>query len=160
MGSVQSKAGFTLTELVMVILLVSIMATVVTVNFYDFRDEAKIAVTQDEITQFRRAITGDSRVSSGGQYSFAGYEADMGKLPDGLVDLAKNPITADTTQDYDPITRKGWRGPYIDDSATADYANDAWAQTYVYEKANRRIRSIGPDGTDNSGAGDDIQMDF
>lgn len=154
------EKGFTLTEIVLVITLVGILSAVALVQFQDFRNEAKEAVTKDEMAAIRRGITGDSRQVAGGTHTFQGYEADMAKLPDSLDDLVKNPVTGDKTKDYDPLTRKGWRGPYVDDSSLSDYAKDGWGNDYFYDKTNRKFWSKGKNGIDESGGGDDIGVSF
>jgi prepilin-type N-terminal cleavage/methylation domain-containing protein len=152
--------GFTLIELVMVILLLGILGVAVMPNFIDMRTDAKTAVTKDEMLALKRAITGDSRVTAGGAYAFPGYEADMGKLPTTLGDLVINPNNGTTTQDYDPLLRRGWRGPYIDSSSLSNYSSDAWGVAYVYSSASRYIRSWGPNKANDSGSGDDITVTF
>lgn len=152
--------GFTLIELVMTILIVAIISAVAIPNFLDLRDDAKSAVTKDEMAALKRAIAGDSRVISGGRYAFPGYEVDQGALPTTLSNLVTNPATGTTVQDYNPITRRGWRGPYIDPSATSDYSKDAWGVSYVYSSTARRIRSWGPNKVDNTGGSDDIDLLF
>ena len=149
--------GFTLVELVMVIVLLSIISIVAVPNFIDLRDDARSAVTKDEMTAIKRAIIGDARVSTGGTYPVAGYEADAGKLPGTLTDLVVQPAAVNT---YDPLTRLGWRGPYVDSSANSDYQKDAWGTVYVFTTDPRRIRSWGPNKSDNAGADDDIDLTF
>jgi prepilin-type N-terminal cleavage/methylation domain-containing protein len=154
------RSGFTLIELVSTILVLGILSAVAVPYFIDMRDDAKSAVTRDEMAALKRAIVGDSRVVAGGRLAFPGYEADMGALPTGLVDLVLNPATGTTVQDYNPLTRRGWRGPYVDNASVSDYSKDAWGTTYVYSAASRRIRSWGPNVTDDSGGSDDIDLNF
>ncbi len=149
--------GFTLIEMVMAILLLSIVSIVAIPNFIDLRDDAKSAVTKDEMAAIKRAIVGDARVSSGGTYTNPGYEADASKLPSSLTDLVTQPVTVAT---YDPLTRLGWRGPYVDSSTTSNYQQDAWGTAYVFTTSPRRLRSWGPNKADNSGAGDDIDLTY
>lgn len=149
--------GFTLIELVMVIVLLAVISIVAIPNFIDLRDDARSAVTKDEMAAIKRAIVGDARVSAGGTYTAPGYEADAGKLPGTLTDLVVQPGTVST---YDPLTRLGWRGPYVDSSTTSDYQKDAWGTAYVFTTNPRRIRSWGPNKADNSGAGDDIDLTY
>lgn len=52
-----SERGFTLIELVMVILLLSILAAVAIPNFIDFRTDAKNAATQGAIGAMRSALS-------------------------------------------------------------------------------------------------------
>lgn len=74
--------------------------------------------------------------------------------------LYRNPVTGDTTFDFDPVSRIGWRGPYLQ-TATADIAAfgypsliDAWNQEIQIQDVDSssvprdvRIVSAGPDGT-------------
>lgn len=149
--------GFTLVELVMVIIFLGIVTIIAIPNYVDLRDDAKSAVTKDEMTAIKRAIVGDARAQSGGVYTFPGYEADAGALPSSLTDLVIRPASVGT---YDPITRLGWRGPYVDSSSTSNYQKDAWDTPYVFATSPRRIRSWGPNKADNSGSGDDIDLNY
>ena len=68
----RSERAFTLVETVMTLLLLGILATVAIPNFFDMRDDARSAVTRDEMAALRRAIVGDSRVVAGGRGRLAG----------------------------------------------------------------------------------------
>jgi len=153
----QRAAGFTLVELVMVISLIAIISVVAIPNFLDFGDDARDAVTRDEMAALKRAIVGDGRVVSGNTFAYAGFEADTGVLPVTLADLVTQPVAIAT---YNPLLRRGWRGPYVDDDAKSDYTKDAWSTAYVFTTSPRLIRSWGPNGADNTGGGDDIDLNF
>lgn len=151
------NSGFSLIELVLVMILLGILGAVAIPNFIDLRDDARIAVTRDEMAALKRGITGDSRLASGGTLIFPGYEADVGKLPSTLSDLVAKPAGVNS---YDPLSRLGWRGPYVDPSPTSDYAKDAWTSSYIYDSSNRFIRSPGPNKIDDKGSGDDVTLNF
>lgn len=68
-----------------------------------------------------------------------GFEGDVGNPPDRLQDLVSRP---DSIPAYDPLTRLGWNGPYID-ATGSNYAVDSWDQSYVYDPAGRTILSLG-----------------
>ncbi len=139
----------------MVILLLAILATISIPNFFDLRDDAKTAITKDEMAAIKRAITGDNRVVAAGTYVFPGYESDVGALPSGLTDLVVQPAMVAT---YDAITRLGWRGPYLDSAAISSYQKDAWGTDYVFSTSPREVESYGPNKAD--GGGDDIVIQY
>lgn len=134
--------GFTLIELVIIIVVLSILAAVAVPVFTNFTSSAKVNATREEMNLLKRAIVGNPAAISGGQFIDRGYEGDCGAPPSALLDLARKPGAIAT---YDRLTRLGWNGPYID-SSRGDYLKDAWGQAYVYDSTNRRI--ISPGGND------------
>jgi general secretion pathway protein G len=135
--------GFTLIELVIIIIVLGILAGVAVPVFTNFTDSAKVNATREEMNLLKRAIVGNPSAVSGGQFIDRGYEGDCGGAPSALIDLARKP---GALASYDRLTRIGWNGPYID-SSRGDYLKDAWGQTYVYDSANRRIISPGANDT-------------
>ncbi len=131
--------GFTLIELVIIIVVLGILAAVAVPVFTNFTDAAKVNATREEMNLLKRAIVGNPSAVAGGQFIDRGYEGDCGGAPSALIDLARKPGAIST---YDRLTRLGWNGPYMD-SSRGDYLKDAWGQTYVYDSANRRIVSPG-----------------
>lgn len=140
----------------MVMTIIGIMAAVAIPNLIDVRNDAKDAVTKDRMQALRRGIMGDGRVMAGGTYTFPGFKADNNQLPTALSEL----VTQGGYTTYDPLTRRGWRGPYVDSSALGNYSSDAWGTAFEYSSGSRYIRSWGPNRTDDSGAGDDITLSF
>lgn len=135
-----SKAGFTLIELVIIIIILGIVAAVAVPKFGTLTEEAKANATREEIRRIKTAIVGDPQVVAGGQYISRGYEGDVGFAPSSLIDLVVKP---DSIPTYDKFTRLGWNGPYLD-SAENNYLNDAWNNPYVYNVAARTISSTSP----------------
>jgi len=131
------RNGFTLIELVMIIVTLGILAAVAIPKFSDMSDSAKVAATREELLKLREAISGNPDIVAGGEYVDRGFEGDVGFVPSRMYDLVAKP---DTVSSYNRLTRLGWNGPYID-STGDDYLTDAWRNNYVYQPSLRRIVS-------------------
>jgi len=143
-GRLSGRGGFTLIEIVIIIVTLGIVAAVAVPRFADMANSAKINATRQEMMSLKKAIVGDPSAVAGGEYIDRGFEGDVGNPPSQLPDLALKP---DSLAAYNPLTRLGWNGPYID-GANNDYLTDAWGNDYVYQPGARRIVSTGG-GTDS-----------
>ncbi|MEK7774610.1 MAG: prepilin-type N-terminal cleavage/methylation domain-containing protein [Candidatus Zixiibacteriota bacterium] len=132
------QSGFTLIELVMVIVVLGILAAVAIPQFGDMTDSSKIAATKKELQEIKRAIVGNADIFSGGQLVDRGFEGDVGFTPSLLSDLGRKP---DSVSVWNKLTRLGWNGPYIDTSG-GNYLTDSWGTGYVYVPAQRKLMSI------------------
>jgi len=137
----EQHRGFTLVELIIIIVVLGILAAVAIPKMGLMTDSSKVNATRDEMMRIKSAIVGDARVVAGGEFINRGFEGDVGFAPSRLEDLVSKP---DTVSVYDKFTRLGWNGPYID-SAGQNYLYDAWDIAYSYNAGTRTVTSTGAD---------------
>ncbi|OQX92830.1 MAG: hypothetical protein B6D58_00940 [candidate division Zixibacteria bacterium 4484_95] len=136
------SGGFTLIELIIVVLVVGIMAIVGIPRMGDIMETSKVAATKEEMRRLKIALVGSAK--SG----VRGYENDVGSLPSNLTDLVTKPAGV---SDWNRFTKTGWNGPYIEDN-DGDYLKDSWDVNYIYSAVSRTIKSVG--------SGDTITINF
>lgn len=137
------QKGFTLTELVIIIVTLGILAAVAIPKFSNMAESSKVSATKQELAALKQAIVGNPQAVSGGKYVDRGFEGDVGTPPNNLIDLAVKP---DTLASYNKFTSLGWNGPYIDDAENS-FLSDAWGASYVYQRSARMILSVGGSDT-------------
>ena len=137
MNKVKSQGGFTLVEVVMVIIIMAIIAAVAMRSMDKGLETARIEETRNELNQLAEAIAGNPSLYSNGMRTNYGYVGDVGSLPPSLDALVNNPGYGT------------WRGPYVrtDFSGYADdFKKDAWGTLYAYT-GNISITSTGGSDT-------------
>ena len=105
------RSGFTLLEILVVVLIITILATIVGINVMHEPGRARVAATKSKIATFRTALQL--------------YSMDNGRLPtqeQGLGALCIKPTTAPVPQSYR-------EGGYLE---TPNLPRDAWGREFVY----------------------------
>ena len=133
----QSKAGFTLMEILVVLIIITILATIVGVNVVRKPGEARTAAARVQIKSIQTALQM--------------YRTEQGRLPtqeQGLKALCEKPTVA-------PIPEKYPDEPYLGSSKVP---LDPWGHEYIYlcpgSKGEKyEIISYGSDG-EQGGKGD------
>lgn len=125
--------GFTLIEMLLVVVIIGILAAIVYPNITGNSDKARISAAKAQIAVFNEALSG--------------FEVDNGYYPkghNGLQALVQRPPDA-----------KGWHGPYIN-----KIPRDPWKNDYIYVCPGKHnpegydIICVGRDGV--AGTDDDI----
>jgi len=125
--------GFTLVEMLLVLVILGVLASIVYPRVAGTGERARITSTKTQIAAFKTALNL--------------FEVDNGYYPkgrNGLLDLVQKPRDA-----------ANWHGPYLE-----SIPKDPWGNEYVYECPGKHnpnsydIMSMGPDG--RVGGDDDI----
>lgn len=133
------KKGFTLVELMLVVIILGILVGLIVPRLVGRSEEARKAAARADMQGIATALDL--------------YEMDVGKYPEALTELC--------TQPPDPIRQKRWKGPYLKKCSEEEgMILDPWGTEYQYapdtQKGSYKLYSCGPDGTCNEGGGDDI----
>lgn len=128
-----NRKGFTLVEMLLVLVILATLAAIVVPKFAGRTEQARITAAETQINNLELVL--DT------------YEVDNGFYPkgsNGLEDLVEQPGNT-----------QNWRGPYVDEIPL-----DPWGKEYIYECPGKHntssfdIMSMGPDG--RTGGDDDI----
>ncbi len=128
----KAKHGFTLIEIMLVVIILGILAAMVVPKLTGRSDEARRSIAKTDI---------DSNIA----LAIDLYEVDTGSFPDSLNDLRSAPSGEDN-----------WKGPYLKKKPL-----DPWGKEYVYVYPGQHnedgydLFSKGKDGTE--GNDDDIK---
>ncbi|MCK4546591.1 MAG: prepilin-type N-terminal cleavage/methylation domain-containing protein [Candidatus Eisenbacteria sp.] len=138
------EAGFTLLELVMVIVIIGILGAVAVRSADLTLDRNRYYATVEEMKTLGHAIAGNPDLVSAGRRTDFGYVGDMGSLPGNLDAL---------------VTSQGgtWNGPYVVNPLGEDayaYKTDGWGQAYTYPVSGAKYKIL------SGGGGESITYQF
>lgn len=124
-----TKSGFTFVEILLVVVIIGILASMVLPRFVGRSEQARQAAASADI---------NASIAT----ALDMFELDNGQYPDKLDDLITKPSYATS-----------WNGPYLKKKPT-----DPWGREYIYkpttDKRDYELVSYGKDGV--AGGGDDI----
>jgi general secretion pathway protein G len=129
----RSLQGFTLTEIMLVVVIIGILAALVIPKIAGSSERARVTAAQADIKGGIKSAIGQ-------------YEVDNGFYPKSLQDLIVQPSNA-----------KNWHGPYFD---PPKLPIDPWGNPYIYYYPGKHnptaydLLSVGPDGRE--GTDDDV----
>ncbi len=134
-------AGFTLLEMLVVLVIIGLIASLVGPRLFSRVDSSKVQIADTQSRMLRGAVET--------------FQLEVGRIPtaeEGLAVLAKPPS--------DERAKARWRGPYLDEAVP----DDPWGHPYVYSMPGRdglpfALYSLGADGKPG-GEGNDADVGF
>lgn len=134
-SALPGDAGMTVLELMIVLVILSLIGVVVTVQVVQQLDRAKVDVTKLQLKQIENSLEL--------------FRLDVRRYPngdEGLIALVRNDNNLD-----------GWRGPYL---KNGDILNDPWGTKISYETTEGQRFKLGSFGSDKKEGGEGAQADL
>jgi general secretion pathway protein G len=125
----RSTAGFTLIEVMVVVVILGILAAIVVPKIMSRPEQARLVKAKQDITAIRSAL-------------------DLYKLDNGLYPTTDQGLQALVSRPATPPVPVDWKA----DGYLQDLPIDPWGQAYQYLNENEHVRvfSYGPQGKDGN----------
>lgn len=141
MRGAKNSAGFSLLEMLVVLVIIGLIASLVGPRLFSRVDTSKVQVAETQSRLLRGAVET--------------FRLEVGRIPtaeEGLAVLYAAPV--------DERAKARWRGPYLDEAVPSD----PWGKPYQYSIPGRdglpfAIYSLGADGQPG-GEGNDADIGF
>lgn len=139
LSGVKKQRGFTLLEMIVVLVIIGLLAGLVGPSLFRQADRAKVQTAETQIKMIRGALHA--------------HRLDMGRFPsanEGLQGLVRAPSDAKQAQ--------FWKGPYLD----GDVPMDPWNRDYRYDLqgSGSEAFSLYSYGADGEPGGEDFNTDI
>ncbi len=144
---IHSKHGFTLMEIMVVIIVIAVLASVGSSMINTFVDQSKTTATKQKLDTLKKALLA--------------YQADVGRMPhsgmnvslkcssyeaayngacdDGILSYNNEELNVLLSPNLLPNKlKKRWKGPYMDSDPT-DFMYDAWLNPIHYVASNKNL---------------------
>ena len=151
--------GFTVIEVLMVVLLVTILAVASITVLPDTINESRFNKTVAQLNEIRNAMIGNPAIREGTTRTSFGFLGDVGVVPAAISDLLAKPgyVTGAYATNSTARFGLGWNGPYLTGQNThTDFTKDAWGNALVYAPppaSPPTLTSLGADGAAGAVAG-------
>jgi general secretion pathway protein G len=127
------RKGFTLVELLVVIVVLAVLAAIVLPKFMDSSTRSKESSLKTDLKLMRNAVSL--------------FQADIGKYPNSLADLAETDKAAVKGNDGAVVSGTDWHGPYLETVPTDPVGGAAFTYTKATGKVVSSTSGNGLDGT-------------
>ncbi|QEY17341.1 type II secretion system protein GspG [Cellvibrio sp. KY-GH-1] len=133
------QRGFTMIELLVVLVILGLLAGLVGPRMFGKVDSAKVKTAETQLKLLKSSLQT--------------YRLDMGEYPstqEGLAALARSPDNSRAQQN--------WKGPYLDEEIPAD----PWGNAYQYrrEKNGMQDFTLYSQGADGKQGGEELDADI
>lgn len=121
---VKNNDGFSLIELVIVIIILGVLSAVALQSFGNRINQDRATATRNEMSAIKFAIVGYDELIQNGIRTDFGFVGDMGRLPTSLDELVTQPAGTNN-----------WNGPYIEANFQEDpndWKIDGWGTAYTF----------------------------